>query len=55
MDGKNVGKGKTGNIQLKNVDRGSHTFIAQVVDGNKKMVIQSTAVIVHLQRAIIVP
>ena len=55
MDGKNVAEGKAGNIQLKNVDRGSHTFIAQVVDGNKKMVIQSTAVIVHLQRAIVVP
>jgi hypothetical protein len=51
MDGKNVGEGQTGNIKLNNVDRGSHTFTVQVVDGDKKMIIQSTAVVVHLQRA----
>ena len=39
MDGKNVGEGQTGNIQLKNIDRGSHTFITQVVDKNKKIII----------------
>jgi hypothetical protein len=52
MDGKNVGEGLTGNAQLKNVDRGSHSLIAQVVDENKEVVIQSGAVVVHLQRAI---
>ncbi len=52
MDGKNAGEGQTGSIQLKNIDRGSHTFIVQVVDKNKKMVIQSESVMVHLQRAI---
>jgi hypothetical protein len=52
MDGKSVGEGQAETIQLKNVDRGSHTFIAQVVDGNKETIIQSTAVVVHLQRAI---
>jgi hypothetical protein len=51
MDGKNVGEGQTGSIQIKNVDRGSHTFTVQVVDGDKKMIIQSSAVVVHLQRA----
>jgi hypothetical protein len=52
MDGTNVGEGQTGNIQLKNVDRGSHTFIVQVVDKNKNMIIQSESVLVHLQRAV---
>ena len=51
MDGKNAGEGQTGKISLNNVDRGSHTFTVQVVDGDKKMIIQSTAVVVHLQRA----
>ena len=51
MDGTNVGEGQTGNIQLKNVDRGSHTFIVQVVDKNKNVIIQSEPILVHLQRA----
>ena len=53
MDGKNAGEVQAGNIQLKNVDRGSHTFIVQVVDKNKKMVIQSESVVVHLLRVIV--
>ena len=53
MDGTNVGEGQTGSIQLNNLDRGSHTFIVQVVDKNKKIIIQSESVVVHLQRAVI--
>ena len=52
MDGKNVGEGTAGSVQLTNLDRGSHTFTVQVVDANKEMIIQSSAVVVHLQRAI---
>jgi len=52
MDGKNLGEGQAGSIHIKNVDRGSHSFIAQVVDKNKKTVIQSDAVVVHLHRAV---
>ena len=52
MDGKNVGEGVAGSVQLTNLDRGSHTFTVQVVDANKEMIIQSSAVVVHLQRAI---
>ena len=51
MDGKNVGEGTAGSVQLTNLDRGSHTFIVQVVDANKEMVTQSNAVVVHLLRA----
>ena len=51
MDGKKVGEGQAGNIQLTNIDRGSHTFTAQIVDNNKIKVLQSDPVIVHVQRA----
>lgn len=51
MDDKQVGKGAQNTFQLKNIDRGSHTFIVQVIDENDKMIIQSTSVTVHLHRA----
>lgn len=50
MDGKNVGEGHAGSIQLTNLDRGSHTFIAQVVDNQKIKILESDPVTVHLQR-----
>ena len=53
MDGKNVGEGTAGSVQLTNIDRGSHTFTVQVVGANKEMIIQSSAVVVHLQRAVV--
>lgn len=51
MDGKKVGEGSTGNFQLTNVDRGSHSFTAQVVDENKNKILQSEPMTVHLFRA----
>jgi hypothetical protein len=53
MDGKKVGEGTGGSVQLTNLDRGSHTFTVQVVDANQEMIIQSTDVLVHLQRAVV--
>ncbi len=50
MDGKNVGEGQGGSIQLTNIDRGSHTFTAQVVDNRKIKILESDPVTVHLQR-----
>jgi hypothetical protein len=50
MDGKNVGEGQGGNIQVTNIDRGSHTFTVRIVDNQKKTVLQSDPVTVHLQR-----
>ena len=51
MDGKEAGKGPQNSFQLKNVDRGSHNFSVQVIDGTGKIMVQSKSVTVHLHRA----
>jgi hypothetical protein len=54
MDDKEVVKGKTKtSFALNNVDRGSHTIRATVVDKTGAALISSKSVIFHLHRAII--
>jgi hypothetical protein len=54
MDDKELLKGKTQTgFTLNNVDRGSHTLRASVVDKNGAVLISSKSVIFHLHRAII--
>jgi hypothetical protein len=54
MDDKELLKGKTQTgFTLNNVDRGSHTLRASVVDKNGEVLISSKSVIFHLHRAII--
>ena len=50
MDGKKIGEGPNGQFQVTNVDRGSHTFTAQIVDKSKQAIANSPSVTVHLQR-----
>ncbi len=51
MDGKNMGEGRTGKFQLTSLDRGTHTFTVHITDSAKKIVAQSAAITIHLQRA----
>ena len=53
MDGKEVSSGLiTSSLQLLNVDRGSHTLYAVVVNGSGKELIRSNTVTFHLQRIV---
>ena len=55
MDGKPVGEGSSRTFSLNNVDRGSHNFIVQILDQDKKVLIESKSVVVHLHRAFVKP
>ena len=55
MDGKQVGEGSSKVFPLNNVDRGSHNFTVQIIDKDKKMLIESKTVTVHLHRAFVKP
>lgn len=51
VDGKVVTKGTTAlTVQLPNIDRGSHTLKARVIDKNNKTVITSNTVTFHMKR-----
>lgn len=45
LDGKNLS-----DMQLKNIDRGEHTLLAEIIDNNQKVLIESTPVIFYMQR-----
>lgn len=47
LDGKNLS-----DTQLKNIDRGEHTLLAQIIDKNQKVLIESAPVIFYMQRPI---
>lgn len=51
MDGKEAGKGPNNSFEVKNVDRGSHSFTVQIIDENARVIVQSEPVTVHLHRA----
>lgn len=51
MDGNKAGEGTSGSFNLKHIDRGDHTFIGQVADENKIVILESQPVTVHLFRA----
>jgi hypothetical protein len=54
VDGAKKGESATGSFALSNLDRGSHSLTAQVVDKDGTAIISSTAVTVHLQRASVI-
>jgi len=43
MDGKEVSNGSTSSVSLQNIDRGTHTISASVVDGNGKQMISTSS------------
>ncbi|MDX1434680.1 MAG: DUF4124 domain-containing protein [Gammaproteobacteria bacterium] len=55
MDGKSIGSGNSTSVTLTNVDRGSHTVQAKVLDEAGKVVISSNSITFHLQRAAVRP
>jgi hypothetical protein len=55
MDGKNVAEARTGSLQLTNIDRGSHTFQAVIVDQQDKILKRSRSITVHLFRPSVKP
>lgn len=55
MDGKPVGESSRNSFQLSNIDRGSHSLTVQIIDKDKKMLIESGTVTVHLHRAFVKP
>ncbi|XOV84065.1 MAG: DUF4124 domain-containing protein [bacterium] len=50
VDGQVAGEAPGATISLQNVDRGTHTLIAQVIDANNSVLASSDAVVVHLHR-----
>jgi len=50
MDGRSIGKGRGTSISLTNVDRGTHTLEAVVLDENGKEVGRSATTTFHLNR-----
>jgi len=50
LDGKPVGRGAGTSVSLANVDRGTHSVSAVVVDGDGKTLVQASAVTFHLKR-----
>ena len=50
MDGESLGKGAGTSITLTNVDRGSHTVQAVVVDADGQQVATTPSITFHLQR-----
>ena len=51
MDGASIGRGSSTSITLTNVDRGSHTVQAAVLDGDGAEVARTDSVTFHLKRA----
>ena len=51
MDGQSIGKGRGTSISLTNVDRGTHTLLAVVLDETGKEVGRSDTLTFHLNRA----
>ena len=51
MDGQSIGKGRGTTISLTNVDRGTHTIEAVVLDETGKEVARSAPTVFHLNRA----
>ncbi len=51
MDGKSIGKGRGSAVNLTNVDRGTHTLEAVIVDESGKEIGRTGSVVFHLNRA----
>ncbi len=50
MNGSQKAEGESGQFNLTNIDRGSHTFQVEVVDAENKSLISSQAITIHLKR-----
>jgi hypothetical protein len=50
VDGSSKAEGQSGQFKLTNIDRGSHTLQAKVIDAANKPLISSKTVTIHLQR-----
>ena len=50
IDGKQVGKGKSTSVSVANVDRGTHSLSAKIVDGSGKTVASASAITFHMKR-----
>ena len=50
VDGQVAGEAASATVSLQNIDRGTHSLIAQVIDANNSVLASSDAVVVHLQR-----
>lgn len=50
VDGQVAGEAPSATVQLQNIDRGTHSLVAQVIDANNSVLASSSAVVVHLQR-----
>ncbi|MCR9260029.1 MAG: DUF4124 domain-containing protein [Pseudomonadaceae bacterium] len=50
VDGQVAGEAPSATVSLQNIDRGTHSLVAQVVDANNNVLASSSAVVVHLQR-----
>lgn len=50
VDGQVAGEASSATVSLQNIDRGTHSLIAQVIDANNSVLASSSAVVVHLQR-----
>jgi uncharacterized protein DUF4124 len=50
VDGQVAGEAASATVSLQNIDRGTHSLVAQVIDANNSVLASSDAVVVHLQR-----
>ena len=50
IDGKQVAKGKSTSVSVSNVDRGTHSLSAKIVDGSGKAVASAPSITFHMKR-----
>ena len=50
IDGKQVGKSKSASVSVSNVDRGTHSLSAKIVDAGGKTVASASAITFHMKR-----
>lgn len=50
IDGKQVAKGKSTSISVSNVDRGTHSLSAKIIDASGKTVVSAGGVTFHMKR-----
>lgn len=50
VDGKVAGEASGATVPLQNIDRGTHSLVAQVIDDTGTVLVSSSPVVVHLQR-----
>ncbi len=50
VDGKEVAKGKSTSVSASNIDRGSHSLSAKVVDKSGKTIITASTITFHMKR-----